>query len=213
MDIAGEEEEDDATDDAKGEEPEQVAEDQGPINQIVPHLDRRRRNTKMFSKQWPETVYPSRPRVTLLDDGTYECSVCTGIFDSLIAFEGHSCFGDSEEETKAGRRTRNKRKGRPVKLGEKGRLAVDRPKRRGRPSKQLKLSERPKPTSRGRGRPRGRPPRTQSPTANSGNSKVIKKKIRDPKPLHPCDHCDRAFITESKLRLHMYTHSGERPYK
>lgn len=189
------------------------------------------------------------------DKDDWRCSACATQFATLQAFDEHECKGSEKDE---GRRTRNKRKGRPVKLPShhaKMIKVLPLKRKRGRPKKgeaaaymaaiqaaamvpepadgegdggggeadgdelavvadvtdeagdtipELIEMDTP-PLKRGRGRPAGR-------KNKHIKSKIIRKKMKMPKQLFDCEHCGKAFTTESKLKLHTYVHTGERPF-
>ena len=118
------------------------------------------------------------------DDTTWPCSVCGEVFLSFALFEEHTCKKKEEErKVEGGRRTKSKRKGRPKKLPHKTKSSKD---------------------------------KGGSKEKDASHDAPVRRSLAKGKPvrkLHHCTHCEKAFASDHKLKLHIFTHTGEKPFK
>lgn len=214
----------------------------------------------------------------------WRCSACSTTFPSPLGLEVHACIAESP--TAAGRRTRNKRKGNPVKIAsplkkpkEESATNDAAKRKRGRPRKNLlpieidvppqavadlarsnnveqplkevvavvtqedvmppmeaepdtspiqeapvvQVIEEVTPELPDNGTvitrlppemivPPAEPVVETAPRKLGRKSKVVRKKLREPRTLFSCTTCNKAFSTQSKLRTHSFAHTGEKPF-
>ena len=146
--------------------------------------------------------------VSYTHDGRFECDACHLVFDSLLESEQHECLKPPavEKPEPLGRR---KRKSAPSKAGSDDPQSTA-PKKKGRPRKYVRGDSNSKGGTKGTGRPKGRP---KGSTSSAAKIRRRSLKVRTPRTLHECEICSKAFVNESKLKVHMFTHSGERPFR
>jgi hypothetical protein len=191
----------------------------------------------MVNNSEEEAVLTVKPRAEFEDsDANLTCGQCTQTFSTVEECQVHDCDVSSVDDIDLGRRTLSKRRGKPLKIKSKRKRGRPRMKRvYVEVDSDVDFTEKPiddippdvqeptAPVKKKRGRPRkygtdgGLLPPKPKPLPKPRRirkEKPVKLK-REPKPgqLHICDMCGKAFGKLQKLQIHIYSHTGERPYK
>ncbi|KAK3596783.1 hypothetical protein CHS0354_038785 [Potamilus streckersoni] len=161
---------------------------------------------------------------------SWSCSVCNGTFPSFIDLESHDCISKP-----SARRVSGRRKGRPrkyVKPTKTWRQKLEKTRLKESFSQQKKEG------LRKRGRPRTRPlvppppPEKEEKLEDSPNEVEEPeefKEVKPPKELKPpkekkkrgpkktrdpyqCPHCEEKFVAEAAYYIHVYQHTGIKPF-